>query len=87
MNEARRSTRIGKSIVRDEAGSIKKLRAKKAREITVTLRGKGDPGFSLVTEGPFTEGAIKPTSAEGTEFHDGEFSDFEINGQGWENPA
>lgn len=87
VNEARQSKRIGKSIVRDEAGAIKKMRGKKMREVNVTVRGKGDPGFSLVTEGPFSEGTVKPISAEGTEFHDGEYNDFEIQAQGWENPA
>lgn len=83
VNEARRSTRITRNIVRDEAGEIKKLRGGRLREIDIDLRGKGDPGFAAVVAGAFVEGTPKITSAEGTEVNDGNFPDFQITAKAY----
>ncbi|MHA1544625.1 MAG: hypothetical protein ACTSU8_05770 [Alphaproteobacteria bacterium] len=85
ITESRRSTRISRNIVRCEDGEIGRLRGGKVREIDVTNSGKGDPAFSAVTIGAFAEGVIKLISAEGTEVNNGEYSDMELVGKGWED--
>ncbi len=87
VNESRRTRRVTRHIVRDEDAEIVRLRGGKVKEVEVVLRGKGDPGFAGVAPGPFTEGAMKITKAEGTEMANGEYPDFEITAMGWENPA
>lgn len=87
VNESRRSSRIERFMVRDEDGEIVKLRGGRKREIDITLRGKGDPGFAAVQVGAFVIGTPKIISAEGTEFNSGDFNDFEITAKNYENGA
>lgn len=83
VNESRRSRGIEKAIVTDEDGDIKKLRGKKLITEDVTIRGKGSANFAAVVAGAFTVDTVKPIEAEQTEYHDGEFPDFEMVGKAY----
>lgn len=87
VSESRRSTRIDRYIVRDEDGEVVKLRGSRKREIDITIRGKGDPGFAAVSVGAFVIGTPKIIAVEGTEFNTGDFNDFEITAKDYDNAA
>lgn len=79
-NESARERGIEKAHVLDEGGVKVKLRGKKLITANVTISGKGAPDYSVVASGDFTAGSFKATSAEGTEYNDGEYLDFSIGG-------
>jgi hypothetical protein len=79
-NESSRESQIEKAFVLDEDGVKVKLRTKKHIVTTVSISGKGSADYAVVTDGDFTSGTFKATSAETTEYNDGEYIDFAIQG-------
>jgi len=79
-NESSRESSIDKAFVLDEDGVKVKLRGKKLITGNVQISGKGSADFAVVAAGDFTAGAFKATSAETTEYNDGEYIDFAISG-------
>lgn len=79
-NESSLDSGIEKAFVLDEDGVKVKLRGKKLITRTVSISGKGAADYAVVADGDFTAATFKATSAETTEYNDGEYIDFAIQG-------
>lgn len=86
-NESSRDQQTDLAFVRDESGDKVKLRSKKLITKNVTISGKGSADYSAVTAGAFTADALKVTSGETDEYHDGEYIDFQQDGIIYSNVA
>lgn len=86
-NESSKGGTVGKAQVLDEDGVKVKLRAKKLITYDVAISGKGSADYSVIAPGDFTVDTFKATSAETTEYNDGEYIDFSIGGKIFSNVA
>jgi hypothetical protein len=86
-NESSRGKTLEKAFVLDEDGVKVKLRAKKLHIANVQISGKGSADYAVVTAGDFTAGTFKATQAETTEYNDGEYIDFSLQGQILSSPS
>lgn len=79
-NESNHDGAVKKYQVLDESGVKQRLRSGKHIEDEVSITGKGGADYSVIAPGAFTEDAFKALSAETTEYHEGEYCDFAVNG-------
>ena len=80
-NESSEDGSIEKFHVLDESGDKVKLRSGKLITKNVSITGKGSADYSVIAPGDFTKDAFKAMSASTTEHNNGEYIDFEIDGQ------
>lgn len=79
-NESSHDGTVKKYQVLDEDGEKVRLRAGKHIEDEVSITGKGGADYTVIAPGAFTADAFKATSAETTEYHEGEYCDFSVSG-------
>jgi hypothetical protein len=79
-NESSEDGSIEKFHVLDEDGDKVKLRGGKLITKNVKISGKGSADYSVIAPGDFTKDAFKATSASTTEYNNGEYIDFEVDG-------
>ncbi len=80
-NESSHDGSIKKYEVLDESGVKQRLRGGKHIVDAVSISGKGGADYSVIAAGAITEGAFKAMSAETTEYEEGEYCDFAIEGE------
>jgi hypothetical protein len=86
-NESSHDDTVKKYEALDESGVKQRLRAGKHIETEVNISGKGGADYSVIAPGAFTEDAFKALSAETTEYHEGEYCDFNVSGKIHSNVA
>lgn len=79
-NESSRDGSVKKYQVLDENGDKVRLRAGKHIEDEVSISGKGSADYSVIAPGAFLASSFKATSAETTEYNEGEYCDFSLSG-------
>lgn len=80
-NEATEDGSIEKFQVLNELGVKVKLRGGKLITKPVKITGKGSADYSVIAPGDFAKDAFKALSASTTEYNNGEYIDFEVDGE------